>query len=235
MNLMDIGQEIKERRLEKRLSLAELAKATNVNKATLSRYENGKIQSISLENFIAIAKVLEINLSDLNTTSDEKFWYQMDDQSKRIIETVGKLNDNRRSRVLLFVREQLATQKTRERFTTVWVDGVLSAGTGEFLDENSERFQELVPKPIPSNYDYAFKISGHSMEPFYQDDQVIFLQQKESYRSGQIVAAIVNGNAYLKRLQIKSDYLRLISLNKHFPDLTVTKSDDYRILGCVSL
>lgn len=236
MNLIEIGHEIRQRRLNKQLSLEQLAEQAHLNKATLSRYENGKIQNISLETFIAISSILGIKLSDFDIESGRFIQATEDIAIKGISKTVNELTDERRQAVWDFAKEQLATQKTlqvKKTYAVVLADGVLSAGTGEFLDTNNERFAVRVPEPVPSKYDYAFKINGHSMEPFYQDGQVIFLQQRESYRSGQIVAAIVNGSSFLKRIQVEEDCIKLVSLNKVYPNVTVTNNDNYRILGCV--
>lgn len=234
MNFIEIGREIKKQRLMQHLSLEQLAKETSINKATLSRYENGKTKNISLENFIAIARTLGIDFNDFDEKKGKFEHKETDAVVSKILKSVEKLTSDRRGKVLKFVKSQLATQKTlnmKKAYATILADGVLSAGSGEFLDTNSERFAVKVPEPVPSKYDYAFKINGHSMEPLYQDGQVIFLQQDESYRSGQVVAAIVNGSAFLKRIQVDKDHINLMSLNPDYPDVKVAGDDSYRILG----
>lgn len=55
---MNIGQRIKERRKELRMSGGELAERIGKNKATLYRYENGEIENLPLDVLKPIAEAL---------------------------------------------------------------------------------------------------------------------------------------------------------------------------------
>lgn len=122
--------------------------------------------------------------------------------------------------------------KSDDKYVEVLADGVLSAGVGEWLDGSDKQFMVKVRKPLPASYDYVFQINGHSMAPYFKDQQVVFAEEHEKYRSGQIVAAIVDDNAYLKRLDCDGDSMTLESLNPEYPNINVYE-DDIRVLGVV--
>lgn len=63
MNAM-VGEKIREARLAQDRSLADVAGKANISVATLSRIENDK-QSVDLGLFLAIAKVLDVNIQHL--------------------------------------------------------------------------------------------------------------------------------------------------------------------------
>lgn len=58
---MTIGERIKEKRLEKRMSLEKLANAASVARQTIYKYENNLITNIPTDKIEAIAKVLNVS------------------------------------------------------------------------------------------------------------------------------------------------------------------------------
>lgn len=44
---------------------------------------------------------------------------------------------------------------------------------------------------------------------------------------------IVNGYAYLKKLYITDNSIKLVSLNKKYQDITVTDTDNFKYVGTV--
>lgn len=63
-NLKTIGLNIKAERIKKELSQEQLAELINTSRNTISLIERGK-QNLSILKFIAIAKVLKIDINDL--------------------------------------------------------------------------------------------------------------------------------------------------------------------------
>lgn len=57
----EIGNRIKEKRIEKGLTLKELGDKIGVASSTILRYENGEINTIKLPIIESIAKVLEVD------------------------------------------------------------------------------------------------------------------------------------------------------------------------------
>ena len=57
---MDIYEKIKARRLELDLTLEDVAKALNVTKSTVYKYETSAIQNMGIDKLEALAKVLRV-------------------------------------------------------------------------------------------------------------------------------------------------------------------------------
>ena len=71
LNNIEIGNRIKQRRLSLGLSLQQIASEINMAKSSLSRYENGTVQTPSMPTLMAIASKLLVNVRWLTGESEE--------------------------------------------------------------------------------------------------------------------------------------------------------------------
>ncbi len=62
MNLLELGNKVKELRKEKGITQEELAKQTKISRATLSKLENGNIAQVSIVTLSAILNRLGYEL-----------------------------------------------------------------------------------------------------------------------------------------------------------------------------
>lgn len=83
MNLNMIGEKIRNKRIEKDMSLVELGEKIGVGKSVIWKYENGEINNIPLERIFAISEVLEISCIDLLSLKEGK-----------LIDSIIKMNLN---------------------------------------------------------------------------------------------------------------------------------------------
>lgn len=209
--------------------------------SSISEWEKGKYQP-KAGVLSDIAHIFNVNLDDL-MNKDLRNENKTSSSNPDILSIFNQLNLKRRRTVLKFAVKQLDEQRqenknvitfpNKHNTTTIEVDGVLSAGVGEFLDDSTKPFTVTVHKPVPSDYDYAFQINGHSMEPVYQDKQVVFVKKEDDYRDGQIIAAVMDGCAYLKKLSVVDGEATLVSLNPQYPNIKVNKETGVKILGVV--
>ena len=107
----------------------------------------------------------------------------------------------------------------------------VSAGTGQFLDSGDYELLE-VDGTAPPSANYAVRISGDSMAPRYADGQIVYVQQQQMLRRGEIGIFLLNGDAYCKRLAGDGAAV-LESLNLRYPPVPVGEFDDFRVLGKV--
>ncbi|WP_162551588.1 S24 family peptidase [Levilactobacillus brevis] len=181
-------------------------------------------------------------LSDLFNVDIKTLMYGADDDyADMILKVVSKLSVDQQKDVYSFAKEKLSSSSNSnvikfpkdDDILEITASGVLSAGVGEFLDDSTKPFTVTVHKPVPSDYDYAFQINGHSMEPVYQDKQVVFVKKEDDYRDGQIIAAVMDGCAYLKKLSVVDGEATLVSLNPQYPNIKVDKESGVKVLGVV--
>ncbi|MBD9846443.1 helix-turn-helix domain-containing protein [Enterococcus faecalis] len=246
MNEKLFPERLKELRIEKGITLEELAKNIGTTKTTLSRYENGE-RSPKLQLVGLLANYFQVDMAWLSGQSIYK-------NTLDILPVYNQLSPPRQQKVYDFAESQLMEQKQEikqknssitslEQFrkkkeeetiygTTKWC-GTVSAGTGEFLtDDNCEEI-ELPIEQIPTEADFCLSVNGDSMEPTFHNGEYVFVKKQLDIFSGKIGVAILNGEAFLKRIWFENGDVRLESLNKKYKDIIVTENDEFRIVGKV--
>jgi len=108
----------------------------------------------------------------------------------------------------------------------------VSAGTGNFLDDSGYEMIEA-PGYVPSAADFALRVSGDSMEPLFQDGQVIWIKTQESLSSGEIGVFIYFDDVYLKKLVTDGDRAYLKSLNPEYEDIEIKEGLGFKPIGKV--
>ena len=107
-----------------------------------------------------------------------------------------------------------------------------SAGTGGFLDDSGYELIEA-PDYVPPGADFALRLSGDSMEPLFQDGQVIWVEEREALSSGDIGIFTYFGDVYCKKLIINGESARLKSLNPRYEDIEIKDGFGFKAIGKV--
>lgn len=227
------GQKIKYFREQKRWTQTDLAKKVGIGKTAVANYESG-LRSPKQDILFDLAKVFDISINE--------FFPETVVKENNITSIYSKLEPPRQQNVYNYAKDQLEQQNHPNVYSieeakekhTVEVAGVVSAGTGEWLDGQSSE-TVTIEGPIP-RYDFAVRVNGNSMEPTFSNGEILFVNNLEtegSARNNQFVIAEVNGNAYVKKLFVSADGVKLISLNRDYQDIAIHDYDDYRIIGIV--
>ncbi|REH78490.1 S24 family peptidase [Staphylococcus felis] len=221
---------------ERKISQSELSRRTGIGRNSISDYLNGKYEA-KQDKVFELAKVLNVN----------EAWLMGFDISKNreiendITSIYDQLTPPRQKRVLDFATEQLDEQNNKVLHINsnnivseeVAVYGYASAGTGETLIDGVE-FTTQYNGHIP-NHDFALQVNGDSMEPMFEDKEIIFIDKTKQINSGQIGIFVIDGEAYLKKVFINEEGIRLVSLNSKYPDLFFDKNNDIKVAGKVIL
>ncbi|MBD9843859.1 helix-turn-helix domain-containing protein [Enterococcus faecalis] len=246
MNEKLFPERLKELRIEKGITLEELAKNIGTTKTTLSRYENGE-RSPKLQLVGLLANYFQVDMAWLSGQSVYK-------NTLNILPVYNQLESPRQQKVYDFAESQLKEQKQEikqknnsitslEQFrkkkeeeiiygTIKWC-GCVSAGTGEFLTDETCEEIELPIEQIPTEADFCLSVNGDSMEPTFHNGEYVFVKKQLDIFSGKIGVAIFNGEAFLKRIWFENGEARLESLNKKYKDIIITENDEFRIVGKV--
>ncbi|HAR6345690.1 TPA: helix-turn-helix domain-containing protein, partial [Staphylococcus pseudintermedius] len=188
---------------ERKISQSELSRRTGIGRNSISDYLNGKYEA-KQDKVFELAKALNVN----------EAWLMGFDISKNreiensITSIYDKLTPPRQKRVLDFANEQLNEQNNKVLHINshnviseeVAVYGYASAGTGETLIDGVE-FTTQYNGHIP-NHDFALQVNGDSMEPLFEDKEIIFVDKTKQINSGQIGIFVIDGEAYLKKVFI---------------------------------
>lgn len=208
-------------------SISELARRVDMAKSAVSRYFN-RTREFPLNRVNEFA-------SALGVTPEYILGLSQDDD---IVSIYNQLDTNRKNNVVNYARKQLDEQNNVVAFPIpekkqVSVYGVVSAGTGEYLLDGKT---ELVPYDgeVPP-HDFALVVNGDSMLPLFEDKQIIFVNKTKDVRSGQIVIADYDQQAYVKKLIKDDNGCRLVSLNKKYDDMPIDDNHEMSIFGVVVL
>lgn len=97
----------------------------------------------------------------------------------------------------------------------------VSAGDGMYLDTANLSEIEVVETDKTNLCDFALRVAGNSMQPNFDDGDLILVKKQNSVEINEIGVFIVNGKSYLK--QLKEDYLK--SLNPAYDDIKLSEYD----------
>ncbi|WP_273721596.1 XRE family transcriptional regulator [Leuconostoc mesenteroides] len=211
---------------------AELSKLTNIGKSSISQWLSGKY-SAKQDKIFVIAKALNVNPSWLIGANVPMSNETLPD---KIFNLSSKLTEKRQNKVYNFAKQQYNEQKNVIQMpvkSEVSVCGAVSAGTGEYLLDNTP---ELVPYEgdVPE-HDYAVIVNGDSMLPLFEDKQIIFVKKTFEARSGQVVIAYYDNQAYVKKYVNDEKGARFVSLNKSYDDMPIDETHEAQIIGVVVL
>lgn len=212
--------------------------------SSISDYFKGKSLP-SEENVIKLANFFNVNTYDIDPrmkVSD----FNNDKLRMSLLSKYEKLNTENKKKVVDYADNKLKDQKRQqnkihpinENDNTYYVDvlGSVSAGTGEWLTD--EQHEEVTVNNEPPAHDFALRVNGDSMTPTFSDGQIIYVNKiydTEEVRNNQFVIAELNGNSYVKKVVFSNnrENCQLISLNKEYKPINVTKDDEFKIVGLV--
>ena len=108
--------------------------------------------------------------------------------------------------------------------------GLIAAGEPIEALENPEVVD--VPPSLLHPDNYVLQVKGDSMiDEQINDGDFIVARKTKIARSGQIVVALINGEATLKCYVPKTDCIELHPRNPNFPVIKVNSQDDFHING----
>ena len=108
--------------------------------------------------------------------------------------------------------------------------GLIAAGEPIEALENAETID--IPSSLYHPNNYILKVRGDSMiDEQIRDGDFIVAKKSSTARSGQIVVALINGEATLKCYVPKSNGIELHPRNQNFPIIKIDPLDDFRING----
>lgn len=237
---MNVGERMRAIRKQKQMSADELARKIGVSRSTIFRYEKGDIEKVPIEIVAKVADALDIKPEQLMGLKPASI-------ADSVHNIVTRLHPARQEKVYNYADNQLKEQQNENIISLdderqerqpmlLHIAGTVSAGTGEYLPDDDTGDDIPFSGPVP-DYDFALRVNGDSMEPMFEDGQIIFVKKCDDcdIHSGQIVIADLNGDAYVKKIDIQPDGVRLVSLNPKYKPILVGSFDDFAIQGIVML
>lgn len=219
---------------QKGWSLSEFARKLDLPKSSISRYFN-KSRQFPINKINKFADTLGVS---------SEYLLGIKISNNDLLDIYNKLDSKRQTKVYDFATEQLNEQNNKITSINDYIEeetnwyevkfyGSISAGTGLYLDDEQVETIIFGADMVPSGTDFCLKVNGDSMEPMFNNGDYVFIKRETDFRNGTIGAVIVNGEAYLKKIYIRDNSIRLVSLNKKYKDITVSEDDTLKYVGTV--
>ena len=244
-----VGKRITLAREMKHVSVKELQRklkerSVDVGYTTLFRWEKGETEPTAYQ-LLAICDALEIPDMYSFFMSGGKGQQLNDEGMKKLMEYRADL---------LAAGKYTPIQKQAKpeiRYVEMPVSSLgASAGTGEFLSEDNIELMRFPEDKVPAKADFALRVVGDSMEPIYQDHQLVWVQSCNTLLPGEVGIFVLDGHGYIKAYAEqepdeaeKEDYTDsngvvhmqpvLISYNQKYEPRKVLQSARFKICGRV--
>lgn len=143
----------------------------------------------------------------------------------------------RKARSLRVVRRPDSLNKFGQPISTmvpVPIVGVVKAGPAMLAEENRLGEVAVSRETVGRGPCFALRIDGDSMKDAdMKDRDVVVVRQQPIAENGEIVVALVDGEATVKRLNIEDGRVQLLPENRKYRPIEVAPDSDFRVLGKV--
>lgn len=127
-------------------------------------------------------------------------------------------------------KRALSLTQNVKKFQSIPLVGTVTAGNPIFAVENLEGYFPL-PDEFNNSGDFALKIKGNSMiNAGIFDNDIIIVKQQETAENGEIVVALIDDSATVKRFYKQAENIILHPENDDMVDMVFK---DVKILGIV--
>ncbi|MEG3342366.1 XRE family transcriptional regulator [Streptococcus suis] len=224
---MDIlAYNIKEYRKSKKLTQKDLAVLLDVAPTAISAWEVGRNKPL-MDKIEQMAQIFNIKKSELlgettPTTAPNSLVEQISDK-------VVQLTTEGQKSVLHFTSELLEREEAdrivqEEPLFKIYFSSATKAGPkGYGYDDYDADY--AYTNQEPPRHDIATQVDGNSMNPDYQDGDILYLRDYgASHYNGEECVVVIDDKSYFKRLYTTEDGLRLVSTNPDkdtYPDLYI--------------
>lgn len=229
---------LKEGRARKGLKQSDVAALLGVKGGTLSNYENG-ISEPDIDTFAMLCEIYDLDFAfvlseayglsvqgeDFKIRPSEmevaKKYRSLDDPGRSHVDTVLKWEADRMKQIEQVPAAIIELQNgSSEKGRLIDYYRSVSAGSGEVIFDDVY-FERITLPDIPKyrRVAYAVKVDGRSMEPLYNDGDILLIEPTCEVEVGEIGIFNVDGKAYVKKLGKE----KLISLNKGYGDIQLTE------------
>lgn len=144
-------------------------------------------------------------------------------RQKGAARTIGILNT---------VVDEKPVKSESVKLVKVPVIGTIAAGAPIFADENMEGEILVDESNIGKGRFFALRVRGDSMiNAGINNGDLVIIKRQPLAENGDIVAALIDSEATLKRLSLTNDEVFLLPENEKYSPINVTCREDFKILG----
>lgn len=155
----------------------------------------------------------------------KKGFINIESNASRGISLIRKNNDD-------FIEKSV---RDEDIFVKIPVIGRVAAGIPIDAVENLEGSLVVDPSFFKKDEDaFALRVKGDSMiNAGINDKDLVIVSTKEQAKNGDIVVALLNDEATVKRFEIINNKIRLIPENISYNPIEIKSDDDFKLVGKV--
>lgn len=208
---------LKQKREELGLEQQELAELIGVSKQAYFKWEKG------------LSKPTKANIAKLEKVLKVPEGYLSEDEISSLYK---QLTEPNQEKAITYVRDLVSSQKVisiAEKRSEYHVYEKLSAGIGASVYGDLDYDVVYYNKELP--HDFASWVDGNSMEPTYQNGEVALIRETGFDYDGAVYAVVWDSQTYIKKVYREEEGLRLVSINKDYPDKLAPFDENPRVIG----
>lgn len=227
---------LKEGRKKRGLTQAEVAEAIGAKRSTIAGYERGTAEP-SIDTYMQLCRLYRLNYVSIFNAAYDMLGDQntnLSDEEDMLLEKFRVLKHGDKSLVFSLIDRfldppEFKVNEEPVRYITkpaFWASP--SAGTGNYLWDDIPMTEIQIPATKASeSADFVLRVNGRSMEPKFNDGDVVLVKRADAVDPGKIGIFVVNGEAVIKEC---GDGI-LHSLNPDFNDIEIKYDDSVKCLG----
>lgn len=223
-----IGEKIKQYRLANGWTQQELGAKIGISKNAIGNYEKG-FRSPKKNTMFDLANAFNVSIDDLFPPIQK----DTPSTTSKIQSIYDELEPNRQRKVIIYAEKLRDEQEKRRKAKINEVSEVIGLYQVEVVSETAaacgfnygfgydDTDRETIEVDVqPPRHDIATKVSGDSMQPDYQDGDILYLVDKGLTTYNGDLAVIAYGDrSYFKKIYTENGRLRLVSLNDKYEDI----------------
>lgn len=221
---MTLGERIKGKRKERKMTLEEVAKFVGVSRQTIQRYESGVISTIPSDKVERLAQALR------TTPAYLMGWEDASRSEPSATKEAGWLSGREKESDKISAIPDISNIVPIEK-KQIPLIGTIAAGRPITADEHIEMLLPCVEKV---RADFALRVQGDSMiGAGIYDGDIVFIRKQPDVDNGQIAAVLIDDSATLKHVYKTPDSCTLVSMNPQYPPMIFNSDncDSIQIIG----
>lgn len=140
-----------------------------------------------------------------------------------------RCHKNRSRAIEILVNTDDYSQKKTEKSVMIPLLGTVAAGTPIFAEENVEDYIPVPKNMVKSGTTFSLRVKGDSMiDRGIMEGDLALIRKTKTAINGEIVVALIDGEATLKIFKKEKSSIKLIPANKAYKPIIVRKIE---ILG----
>lgn len=227
------GAVIKKYRAKAGLSQAELAEQLSVTRNTVINWEAEKSQP-DMFYLRQLCENLLIPLNELFSMPGKSNYSLQEKQLISVFRELSPIGQKAIHKQMIALRDTEIDEREaaiRDKcicFGREQTD--LAAGNGIPFSGIPPKLQIMYRTPANAKADTIARVSGHSMEPYYRDGDLVYIRFTDGCDPGDIVACSTADGGVIKRV---NNERKLMSLNPDYPFGEKNDDDHVRVIGKV--